>query len=288
MIENVQLGSIQPENTQGATSVAPYRYALCVEYAGACYNGWQIQKNDEVPTIQGYVQKALSVVANEPVSVVCAGRTDAGVNGTYQIIHFDTTAKREGRAWVLGANSNLPDDIALRWAIPVDNTFHARFSARERRYRYLIYSHPVKPALLSKGITWTYKTLDLERMRAAGDHLVGLHDFSSYRAVACQANSPVREIKALNVYRSGELIVIDVQANAFLQHMVRNIAGVLMTIGAGEAAPIWAKEVLEAKNRCAGGITAPSSGLYFVDVKYPDVYPLPISKLGPYFLNITG
>ncbi|SFG81724.1 tRNA pseudouridine(38-40) synthase TruA [Neptunomonas qingdaonensis] len=275
-------------NEKGATSVALYRYALCVEYAGARYNGWQIQKNDEVPTVQGHVQKALSVVANEPVAVVCAGRTDAGVNGTYQIIHFDSHAKRENRAWVLGGNTNLPDDIAIRWAVPVDDTFHARFSALERRYRYLIYSHKVKPALLTKGITWTYKPLNIEKMKLAATYLVGKHDFSSYRAVACQASSPVRDVKELNVYQSGDLIVIDVRANAFLHHMIRNIAGVLMTIGAGEALPVWAKEVLEAKNRCAGGITAPSAGLYFVDVKYPDTYSLPKSELGPYFVNITG
>jgi tRNA pseudouridine38-40 synthase len=279
----------QLDSEKGATSVAPsYRYALCIEYAGAAYNGWQIQKNDEVPTIQGHMHKALSVVANEPISVVCAGRTDTGVNGTYQIIHFDTHAKRENRAGVLGGNSNLPDDIAIRWATPVDDTFHSRFSAQERRYSYLIYSSRIKPALLSKGITWTYKPLDIERMREAGNYLVGTHDFSSYRAVACQAKSPVRDVKALNIYRSGELIVIDVQANAFLHHMIRNIAGVLMSIGAGEAEPIWAKQVLDARNRCAGGITAPPSGLYFVDVKYPQSYALPKSELGPYFLNITG
>lgn len=273
---------------KGAISIAPYRYALCIEYAGARYNGWQIQKNNEVPTIQAHVQKALSVVANESVSVVCAGRTDAGVNGTYQIIHFDTNAKRENRAWVLGGNTHLPDDIAIRWAMPVDQTFHARFGALERRYRYLIYSSAVKPALLTKGITWTYKALDIERMKMAASYLVGKHDFSSYRAVACQAKSPVRDVRALDVSTCGDLIVIDVRANAFLHHMIRNFAGVLMTVGAGEAEPIWAKQVLDAKNRCAGGITAPPSGLYFVDVKYPDIYSLPKSELGPYFLNISG
>lgn len=273
---------------QGAISIAPYRYAACVEYAGAQYKGWQIQKDNEVPTIQGHVEAALSKIANEPVAVICAGRTDAGVNGTYQIIHFDTCAQRDPRAWVMGTNTHLPADIALRWAKPVSQEFHARFSAQERRYRYLIYSHPVMPAILSKGVTWTYKPLDVGRMQAAGDYLVGEHDFTSYRAIGCQAKSPVRDLRSLSVYKTGDLIVIDVCANAFLHHMVRNIAGVLMTIGAGEAEPVWAKEVLEARDRRAGGVTAPPFGLYFVDVRYPAAFELPASELGPYFLTIPG
>lgn len=274
--------------TEGAISIAPSRYALCVEYAGAAYKGWQKQKQSDVDTIQGYVEAAISKIANEPVSVICAGRTDAGVNGTYQIIHFDTHAKRDLRAWTLGCNTHLPSDIAIQWAVEVDDTFHARFSAQERRYRYLIYSHPVMPAILAKGVTWTYKTLDTDLMQEAGNALIGEHDFTSYRAVGCQAKSPVREIKHLKVYRVGALIVIDVCANAFLHHMVRNIAGVLMTIGAKEAEVSWAKQVLEAKDRRAGGITAPPYGLYFVDVKYPEKYSLPKSSLGPYFVDISG
>lgn len=269
---------------KGATMIAPYRYVLCVEYAGADYKGWQSQKDQKVATVQGCVERALSVVANETVSVICAGRTDAGVNGTYQIIHFDTYAKRDPRAWVMGTNSNLPADIAIKWAQPVESSFHARFSALERRYRYIILSQDVMPAVLSKGVTWTYKELSLERMKEAAEHLVGEHDFTSYRAVGCQAKSPIRTIKALNIYQTGRLIVIDVTANAFLHHMVRNIAGVLMTIGAGEAETSWSKTVLEARDRREGGITAPPYGLYFVDVKYPEEYELPKSELGPYFL----
>ncbi len=275
-------------STEGAISIAPSRYALCVEYAGADYKGWQVQKNSDVDTIQGQVERALSMIANEKISVICAGRTDAGVNGTYQIIHFDTYAKRDERAWTLGCNTHLPNDISIQWAVQVDSSFHARFSAQERRYRYLIYSHPVMPAVLAKGVTWTYKTLDVELMQQAGLALVGEHDFTSYRAVGCQAKSPVREIKYLHVYRSGALIVIDVCANAFLHHMVRNIAGVLMSIGAKESPVSWAQEVLEAQDRRVGGITAPPYGLYFVDVKYPENYPLPKSSLGPYFLDISG
>jgi tRNA pseudouridine38-40 synthase len=271
-------------NDQGAISIAPYRYAACVEYAGAAYKGWQTQKEGNVPTVQQSVEKALSKIANHPVQVVCAGRTDAGVNGTYQIIHFDTHAQREERSWVLGCNTHLPDDIAIHWVQPVSEEFHARFSAQERRYRYLILSQRVKPAVLSKGITWTYKSLDVDAMHAAGQHLVGEHDFTSYRAVQCQAKSPVRTIKALSVYQKGQVIVLDVTANAFLHHMVRNIAGVLMTIGAGEAPQDWSKTVLDARDRREGGITAPPWGLYFVDVKYPSEFNLPASALGPYFL----
>lgn len=286
------------DTQQGATTVAPVclensssevsRYALCVEYAGGNYRGWQTQKEKDVPTVQETVEAALSKIANEPISVICAGRTDACVSGTYQIIHFDTTAERNLRGWVMGTNTQLPDDIAIRWAKPVNNSFHARFSALERRYRYLIYSSPVKPALLSKGVTWTHKKLDISAMQEATQYLLGEHDFSSYRAIACQAKSPVRDVRAMDIYAAGELIVIDVRANAFLHHMIRNFAGVLMTIGAGEAKPIWAKEVLEARDRTQGGITAPPYGLYFVDVKYPPEYELPKSELGPYFLMQNG
>ncbi|BBB26388.1 tRNA pseudouridine(38-40) synthase TruA [Amphritea japonica] len=299
----MQRDKTQIEKQQEATSVASSsfgvkqvevadsklkRYALCVEYAGAAYRGWQTQKEKDVPSIQETVEKALSKIANGPIKVICAGRTDACVSGTYQIIHFDTDAVRPDRAWVRGTNTHLPDDIAIRWAKSVDDTFHARFSAMERRYRYLIYTSPVKPGLLSRGVTWTHKKLNLFRMQEAANYLVGEHDFTSYRAIACQANSPVREVKAMELYRAGDLIVIDVRANAFLHHMIRNFAGVLMTIGAGEAEPLWARQVLEARDRTRGGVTAPPYGLYFVDVKYPDQYDLPKSELGPYFLTQNG
>jgi len=277
--------SEQLKDPQGATAVAPYRYALCVEYAGAAYNGWQTQKHGNVRCVQTEVEKGLARVANHPVSVICAGRTDTGVNGTYQIIHFDCQFDRPERALVMGTNRHLPDDIAIKWAVKVPDTFHARFSALARRYRYLIYSAPVKPAVLPRGVTWTHKKLDVDTMHQAGQHLVGEHDFSSYRAVACQAKSPVRTITDLNVYQSGDLIVIDVRANAFLHHMIRNIAGVLMKIGCGEASVDWSREVLHARDRRDGGVTAPPWGLYFVDVKYPPEYDLPPSELGPYFLR---
>jgi len=269
----------------GAAQVAPRRLALCIEYAGENYKGWQSQKFDSLPTVQEHVEKALSKVANHSVSVICAGRTDTGVNGTYQIIHFDSHAQRDMRAWVLGANSQLPQDIAVQWAKVVNDSFHARFSALSRRYRYVIYSNPVMPAVLAKGVTWTHKSLDVAQMQQGAQYLQGEHDFTSYRAVACQAKSAVRTISAISVYTHGELVVLDVQANAFLHHMIRNIAGVLISIGAGEASPEWALEVLKAKDRRKGGVTAPPHGLYFVDVKYPQEYGLPKSKVGPFFIG---
>lgn len=273
------------ENPQEAVIPPLLRFALCVEYDGSAYQGWQRQSHTKA-TIQQHIEKALSKIANEPITVICSGRTDTGVHGCYQIIHFDTKAAREPRAWVLGTNSNLPYDIAVKWAVLVSDDFHARFGATERRYRYLIHNTAVKPALMHRQMTWAYQPLDAERMQEAGDYLVGTHDFSSYRAVACQANSPVRELRELNVRRYGEVIMIEVRANAFLQHMIRNIAGVLMKIGSGEASPLWAKEVLDAKDRRLGGVTALPYGLYFVDVKYPEKFRLPPSTLGPAFLPV--
>lgn len=273
---------------QGATQVAlsrsTTRYALGIEYAGYNYHGWQSQRDEGVSTVQETLEAALSQIACHPVSVICAGRTDTGVNGCYQVVHFDAQVERPDRAWVRGTNTKLPDDVAVLWAKPVPEEFHARFSAMERRYRYLIYSAEVKPAILSRGVTWTHKELNLERMQAGAEHLVGEHDFTSYRAIACQAKSPVKTVKSLEVYQKGQLIVIDICANAFLHHMVRNVAGVLMKIGAGEASTDWSREVLEARDRRMGGVTAPPWGLYFVDVKYPEEFDLPPGNRGPFFL----
>ena len=271
---------------KGATEVAFFRYALGVEYAGANYNGWQIQAEEGVVTVQQRLQEALSRIADHDVHLVCAGRTDTGVNGCYQVVHFDTPNPRIERAYVNGTNTHLPNDIAVLWAKQVPDTFSARFSALGRRYRYLIYSAPVKPAILSQGVTWTHKPLSVSRMRDAAACLVGEHDFSAYRAVACQAHSPVRTIRSLDVYQRGQIIVIDVQANAFLHHMVRNIAGVLMKIGAGEADVSWSQEVLSSKDRRKGGVTAPPWGLYFCDVEYPSEYDLPLGGSGPFFLGL--
>ncbi|WP_210395424.1 tRNA pseudouridine(38-40) synthase TruA [Motiliproteus sediminis] len=271
------------EVNQEAGSRPLFRYAFGVEYDGSRYHGWQCQA-DGVPSVQAEVERALGQIANETVKVVCAGRTDTGVHATYQVVHIDTHAERPERAWVRGGNTQLPRDISIRWARPVDQAFHARFGALERRYRYVIYNADVMPALLARQLTWTFKPLDEARMQEAGNYLVGEHDFSAYRAVACQAHSPVRDLRRLTVSRHGALVVIDVTANAFLHHMIRNIAGVLMKIGAGEAEPCWAREVLEGRDRRLGGVTAPPFGLYFIDARYPERYGLPPSQLGPVFL----
>ncbi len=250
------------------------RIALGVEYDGTGFHGWQVQ--EDTRTVQGAVEKALSKVANHPVSVHCAGRTDAGVHGVGQVVHFDTTADRKMRSWILGGNVNLPRDVSLRWAQVVDDDFHARFSARARRYRYVIANRWVRSAIHRHRSTWFHAPLDVESMNQAAAYLVGEHDFTSFRAVACQANSPVRTIHELTVSRQGEYVFIDVKANAFLHHMVRNLAGVLMTIGSGEEAPAWAQQVLAEQDRTKGGVTAKPDGLYFVHVDYPD-YDLPNS-----------
>ncbi|MFP8968318.1 tRNA pseudouridine(38-40) synthase TruA [Pokkaliibacter sp. CJK22405] len=268
---------------QQSDAPALYRVALGVEYDGSRFYGWQSQKSG-IRTVQAALEQALAHVANEPVNVVCAGRTDAGVHGSEQVVHFETHAFREMRAWLFGTNSRLPDDVCVKWASPVDDSFHARFSARNRRYRYVIFSDQVRPAVMSKQVTWTYKTLDVQRMQKAANYLLGEHDFTSFRAVQCQAKSPVRTLMHLRVEQVGGYVVLDVKANAFLHHMVRNLAGVLIKIGAGEAEPEWAKEVLEARDRTQGGVTAPPYGLYLVQAGYPD-FELPQQPLGPHFLR---
>ncbi len=252
------------------------RIALGVEYDGSAFCGWQYQ--DHSPSVQEAVEKALSKVANESVRVICAGRTDTGVHAAEQVIHFDTHVERPMRAWIFGANANLPKEVVILWATPISDEFHARFSAMRRSYRYVICNRLVRPSFLARRTTWEYRPLDVERMAAAGHYLLGEHDFTSYRAQGCQAKSPVRTIHRLEVGRRDELIFIDIEANAFLHHMVRNIAGVLMAIGAGERPVEWAKEVLEHCDRSLGGVTAQPSGLYLTHVQYPSQFALPQSR----------
>lgn len=259
------------------------RVALCVEYDGSRYHGWQTQQPG-VATVQERLEQALSRVADSPVRVVCAGRTDTGVHATGQVVHFDTDAVREEKAWVMGGNANLPDDIAVRWARAVPEDFHARFAAFSRRYRYVIYNHPVPPALFRRQVTWNYRSLDITRMRAALPALRGEHDFTSYRSVHCQAKSPVKTLHHLELFEYGKLLVLEAEANAFLMHMVRNIAGVLMAIGTGQREPEWAAQVLAARDRRQGGVTAPPFGLYLVHIGYPDAFDLPREPLGPLWL----
>ena len=259
------------------------KVVLVVEYDGSGYKGWQAQKFG-VPSVQENLEKALTMIANHPVKVVCAGRTDSGVHASAQVVHFETHAERNERAWTLGVNTYLPADISVVAARYVNDDFHARFSALSRRYRYVIYTSPFCPAVLAKGVTWTYKTLNVEAMKEAASVFLGTHDFSSFRAIGCQANTPIRTILNFDVQQLGQYIVLDVRANAFLHHMIRNFAGVLMSIGAGEQPVAWAKTVLDAKDRTKGGITAPPYGLYFVDAQYPDCFDIPVRHLGPHFL----
>lgn len=249
------------------------RLALGIEYDGSGFNGWQVQKNGH--GVQASVEAALTKVANHPVSIICAGRTDTGVHALNQVVHFDSDAARDARAWVYGANANLPKTVAVTWAQAVDKAFHARFSAKRRRYRYVIFNRNVRPTFLASRVTWEHRSLDAGSMHEAAQHLRGEHDFSAYRASECQAKSPVRTVHSIAVVRKSDLVIIDIEANAFLHHMVRNIAGVLITIGAAEKATSWAQEVLHAKNRALGGVTAPPHGLYLVDVDYKPDFDLP-------------
>lgn len=250
------------------------RIALGVEYDGSHFCGWQSQKED-LPTVQGTLEAGLSKVADAEVSVICAGRTDSGVHACGQVIHFDTETERSERSWVLGTNANISKAVSVLWAQPVSEDFHARFSALRRRYRYVIANRFVRPTFAAGRVSWEHRPLDEGRMQQAAQHLLGRHDFNAYRAAACQAHSPVREVTRLEVRRLDDLVMIDIEANAFLHHMVRNVAGVLMTIGAGEQDVDWSREVLESRDRTQGGITAPPHGLYFMAVDYPAEFALP-------------
>jgi tRNA pseudouridine38-40 synthase len=252
------------------------RIALGIEYDGSAFSGWQIQEGD-VPTVQGTLEWALSQIANESITQCqVAGRTDTGVHATEQVIHFDTQAERSMRSWVLGTNRYLIEHtISVLWAHSVSDEFHARFSAQRRRYRYIILSRPIRPSFLRNRVSWDPRPLSLKRMQAAAQYFVGEHDFNAYRTVKCQAKSPVKTVYFLNVSQYGEYYYIDIEANSFLHHMVRNIAGVLMTIGCGEAEPEWAREVLLGRDRTQGGVTAPSGGLYLSNVTYDKKFNLP-------------
>lgn len=260
------------------------RIAAVIEYRGTDYHGFQIQRHD-TQTIQEHLHRAFSVVACEPISLVCAGRTDAGVHATNQLIHFDTQAERPQKAWVKGVNNELPVDIRVRWAKQVAPQFHARFSAVHRRYRYLITDQDVKPALMQDQITWSRFELDIELMQAGANELLGEHDFTSFRAAQCQARNAIRDIQQIRFYRlSTGFIVMEIQANAFLYHMVRNIVGVLLLVGQGRKPVNWVAEVLKAKDRCAAAMTAPANGLYLVRAQYPEALEIPQLALGPHLI----
>ncbi len=251
------------------------RLAFVVEYRGGRYLGWQRQRDGR--TLQGEVEAALGYVADHPVTVVAAGRTDAGVHASAQVIHLDTVAERPQHAWLFGVNSRLPRDIAMRWCAPVDETFHARFSATARAYRYSIVNRRLRPALLHEVCAWERRPLDAEAMNRAAQVLVGEHDFSAFRAAGCQARSPVRRVTRIDVRREGDLVVLEITANAFLHNMVRIVTGALLRVGRGEAPAAWVAQVLAGRDRRGGGTTAPAQGLCLCAVHYPERFGVPAS-----------
>lgn len=255
------------------------RIALGVEYDGSLFNGWQAQPQQR--TIQTSLEKAISQVADHPVTVNAAGRTDAGVHALNQVVHFDTDARRINRSWLLGINSNLPHDIAVNWVQPVSDEFHARFSAQQRRYRYLLLNRMSRSAIQHRRMWWFYKPLDLEKMQQAAGLLLGQHDFSALRARECQAKSPIKTLDIIDISRRDDCISVDVVARSFLHHMVRNIMGILTTVGEGKRPVDWVTEVLASKDRDQAGVTAPPQGLYLTDVRYPAEYSLPAVSAFP-------
>lgn len=254
------------------------RIAIGLEYDGTAYNGWQRQKSGI--GVQSLVESALSRVANQSIEVACAGRTDSGVHASGQVIHFDALTNRSARGWLLGANSNLPDDINARWVASVDATFHARYSAESRTYYYLILNRLTRSALYRQRAWWIHQPLDAAAMQRGAEFLIGEHDFSAFRAAGCQASTPTREVLSIEVTRKGDWIGITITANAFLQHMVRNLAGVLVAIGAGEEPVGWVREVLESHDRTRGGVAAPPHGLTLASVSYPEHFGLPQASVG--------
>ncbi len=258
------------------------RIALMVEYDGSQYHGWQAQAG--LRTVQQSLERALSQVANHEVSVVCAGRTDTGVHATNQIIHFDSEKERTIRSWIHGANSFLPKDVCVKWGREMPDNFHARYSATARRYQYIIYNAPIRPALLRSNVTWQYRQLDHRLMHEASQHLLGEQNFTSFRSVECQSKTPMRNVHHLQVTRKADLIIIDISANAFLHHMVRNVAGVLIAVGSGRRAVSWVNDVLFAQDRTLGAETAPPYGLYLVEVVYPPEFNVVKGTMSPVFL----
>jgi len=254
------------------------RYALGVEYDGSDFLGWQRlskpgERGDE--TVQQALETALAYVADVPVDTVCAGRTDAGVHAACQVVHFDTDIERDPRGWVLGTTTQLPPSVCVRWCVPVADDFHARFSARARRYRYRLLNRAVRPALGRQYRSWERRPLDADTMHRAAQSLLGENDFSAFRTVHCQAPHARRDLQEIEVRRIGGEVVIEVQANAFLHHMVRNIVGSLLMVGRGEQPEVWIGELLAGRDRTIAGPTAPATGLVFLGPKYPNTCGLP-------------
>ena len=257
------------------------KYAACIEYDGTPYYGWQ--RLSHGPSVQAEVEQALSKLANHTIELTCSGRTDSGVHGIGQIVHFESDAERSIKAWKMGCNRNLPDDISMRWVQTMPDDFHARFSAKSRRYRYIILNQITRPAIIYNKVCWFKDALNADLMHQAAQLLLGENDFSSFRAAGCQAKHAMRELQSISVSREGQYVYVDIVANAFLHHMVRNIVGSLFDVGK-EAKPVtWFTELLQLKDRNQAGITAPACGLYFVSVEYPEQFILPEVAEPPFF-----
>lgn len=249
------------------------RLALGLSWRGGAYQGWQSQRGGQ--TVQDRLEAALAAFAAQPVRTVCAGRTDAGVHGVNQVVHLDPPVQRDPSSWVRGSNRFLPADIAVQWCSPVPGSFHARNSARGRRYRYVVLEGPVRPSLEHGLVGWVFRPLEAQAMRAAALHLLGEHDFSSFRAAQCQAASPVKTLHRLDITRHNAYWRFDFDGSAFLQHMVRNILGCLVAVGTGRQSPAWMAQVLAARHRAAAAPTFPADGLYFLGPYYDPALGLP-------------
>lgn len=261
------------------------RFAIGIEFSGAHYRGWQTQQSGVI-SVQETIEKVLSKVANESIMLHGAGRTDSGVHATNMVAHFDSHAIRSIDGWLMGSNSQLPKDIAILWIKAMDIEFHARFKAQARRYRYVVYNSSVRPALMHKQVTHVYCSLDIRKMMEAAKKFEGTHNFESFRATACQSHQPVRTVSHCRLIQHGAYLVLDIQADGFLHHMVRNIMGCLIEIGQGMYEINHIDTIFEAEDRKAAGVTAPADGLYFIHADYPERFELPKRPLGPLWLNM--
>jgi len=256
--------------------MAAKRIALGIEYNGSLFNGYQSQAAG-TRTVQDELEKALSKVADKAIRLTCAGRTDTGVHATGQVVHFDTDVRRELKAWMLGGNTNSPRDISIHWVREVSDNFSARFSAISRSYRYILFNRKARSAVFQHNVSWAFEHLDEKKMHDAAQALLGEHDFSAFRSSQCQAKHAVRDMLAISVKREGDYVILDIQANAFLHHMVRNIVGTLMKIGSGEQPVAWMAQILNGRDRKKAGMTAQAAGLYLINVEYPPEHGLPQS-----------
>lgn len=276
----------QPNAWGMAIMNAPTTYAIGIEFIGTNYKGWQRQQ--EVASIQAHLEHALSKVANHPIEVIAAGRTDAGVHASNMVAHFNTTATRTAHQWLRGVNTLLPNDIALRWLVPMPDDFHARFAATARRYRYITLNQPYRPAILHRQVTHFYEPLDIDSMMAATLHFYGTHDFSSFRSSLCQSKKPVRDIHHIKLFQHGAYLVLDIQADGFLHHMVRNIMGTLFAVGTNKLLVDDIPHLIKLKDRSQLPPTADADGLYFINAYYPDKFQthIPNLPLTPLWLNL--